>query len=446
MNDKLGGQSLGVSVLLGGKYVFSDASIIGISIKNTINALPSGTLKLSVADISKFDVSSGSYGILFLSDDTMPNGKVAYSIYLKSISIDSVTEYTGVADIIWKMGTPLTMARSTIAYTGTSIDAAVESIKAATGGNLGTRSNVDPAVMSSNTDSMVWRIVNSDLEESLQYIVGHSYIPGDYLVWTFDDLNGDIVLTTFNYINRTALTNYAIWDINAVNTTGAARITDTSTGTTVWTYLNDARSDQTGNAREDVFPNIVVSTVTDGKCDISNCKEDCFGKLSSQSGGKSVSENKDTFGLDNNEHATYGDIQLTEHFSMNTHPMFYIAPQLRRGTMAGYTKQMDIVLENELGPSVGTAIAVCAYGLNKESGNTTPDLTYSDTYIVIGKEVTRNSGASKGLLGVETGDNNPTLRTILKLASAHTGTKSSLAGAAVALGNITKILSNISKK
>lgn len=438
MSDRTGQSSVGLIVTIN-DAIFNDEAVLGFTMTSGINMLPYGTLKLSIAAPDKFELKSGCYGsIAFIrASDQSLNGK-GFSIYIFECNLERDTEHTAIANIRWKLGTAMSMSQSSIALPGTSTDALETLFKSH---EYTVNKMIDPDVLSTDNDTMVWRIVNSNIEDAANYIVEHSYIPNDYLFWTFDEYQSAFVLATIKFVDNASVKNAAVWNQDAFNATGGAMYTDSKSGAILWQFCQETRSDIKGEKREDVFPNLVFSTVTNGNAEVSMCKGGCFGIIAQQSGSKSNAVAKSEYQMDKDY--TYGEMAVVEQFPMNTHPMYHVAKSLRNRAIGEYTKRMQITLENEIGPAVGTVLVVATYPYNRSSGNTTPDMTYSDTYFVIAKQVQKSVGTSNGILGVEGGENSASYKTVLTLVSANTDTMTQTVRAMAAVAYVAKLGASI---
>lgn len=415
--DSLGGASIGLVLQIGGS-VFNDRSILSFNYENTLNSCPSGRLSVLVPDPSKFVLQSGTYGLMMFINSGEPSlGNTEFKIYINNMYQETLTEHNTIVHVSWKLGSPLSMSQDTYAVRSDSAVGALATILKKYSQRY---DNLVTGDLDRSVDTMTWRVVTSDMEDAMHDIVEHSNIPGDYLFWAFDETKARFSISSFKYAKTKAPVNCCVWSKDALNSTGVGTYKDADTGVKLWQYWYERRGNTLGDARGDIFPQKVYSDVSDGETKVSKCSGDCFNGIAQNMGAMPADVMKESFGISDNDNPTYGELEVEEAFPRNVHPFYHGSVSMRKRIIGEYSKMLVVGMFNEIGPSVGTAMAVYTLLPNHDAGDNLPDPTYVDTYIVARKRVTKDTGTTGGLLNVEKSDNTPNYVTYLTLISNNT--------------------------
>lgn len=419
--DAFGGNSIGLSIVIGNVAVTDGVS--EFTMEFPLNGFPYGEFTVTLPTSFTVKIKSGIYGALtFIDSGHSYFENSSIPLYIVSarrmVRNDNMMEYS----CKFIVGTPVTMCRHTMAVPAcTSVDAFVNAFKSA--GIEGMEDRLTPAGVSP-VDSMVWRFVNADCAEIGNDIVGHSCIPGEYSVWGYNERTGNIFITGYSTAIKNCV-DYMLYSPNAKQATGGNCIVESSTGKTLWLYGNERKGNVQGELREAMFPDIVTSSVTAGEASISSCKCDCFGELASQVGAKNNDTVREEYGLSNDNKAdnndVYGELVVVSDFPNNTHKYYPVAEMLRGRLAAEYGKVMFVDIYNDVGPVVGTGVALFTLMPDFGANGPATDMTFTDRYVVVSKKVTRKSMMSGGIIGSANPDETPVMVTTLTLVSNGSG-------------------------
>lgn len=422
--DAFGGTSIGISVVVGNLSAVD--GVVNFAMDFPLNGLPRGEFTLAVPTAFNATLKSGIYGALTFTDSGhsyFENSSIP--IYISSANRMIVNDTEMHITCRFVVGVPAMMSKHTFAVpAATSVDAFREAFK--TIGIENVEDRISPTGVTP-VDSMVWRFVNADSVEIGNDIIEHSCIPQEYAVWGYDERTGKVFLTGYSAA-RKACADYCVYSPNAKQATGGNCITDPASGKTLWMYSNEHKGNIQGDLRSAMFPEIVTSSVTGGKAEISSCKSNCFGELASQVGAKDTDSARADYDLGSDENGdnrdVYGELAVVSDFPANTHKYYPVATMLRDRISAEYGKVMEIELYNDIGPVVGSCLGI--YTMMPDLGSSGPmtDYAYTDRYIVVSKHVERKTVTSGGMLGSANPDETPTLVTRLMLVSNGSGDKS----------------------
>ena len=415
------GTSFSITMALNGR-VFDASTVSDMDMLIPMNGLPTGTFTVLVTNVPDYKVESGCYGTFMFLNTGYPklDGK-GFSFFVINAIQTTVNEATTKLSITWRCATEESMKRKTMAITGTSLDAMIDVLKSYET-PVPYQNNI-MANASDLTDTMTWRYVNSNLEDMLSFTVEHSAMNGDYLFWTFDEVQQKIVFSSLGVSKKTSKPQALIYSQNALASTNNVMFTDSNSGSQLWLYAYEERLNKQGERLEDTFPNIVFSNITsDGKADVSKCGGDCFDRVVTSYGAKSGKAARDEYGV-TDEKAVYGHLMMVDYFPLNTHKSYSIASMLRKRIMSEYSKLMTIGIYNSIGPAVGSRVYVRALYVTKNGGNAGTDMNYTDEYIVLGKKIHKEGTTQAGALGNTVGNDSAEYVTILMLGSSNHGTE-----------------------
>lgn len=421
--DAFGGTSIGISILIG-----NISSVDGVSDFKMIfpvNGFPYGEFSITVPTSFTAELKSGIYGAIAFPDsghDYFDNSSIP--VYVATMNRTLVNDNAMRLDCRFVVGTPATMSKHTFAVpSSTSVDAFRDAFKTIGVGSIEDRlgtSGVSPV------DSMVWRFVNADSVEIGNDIVNHSCIPGEYAIWGFNERTGKVFLSGYSSAEKSC-SDYFIFSHNAKQATGGNCITDSGSGKTLWFYGNETKGNVQGTMREAMFPEIVTSSVTGWKAEISSCKSGCFNELAGQVGAKDIEEVRSEYNLPSNDSGdnldVYGNLTVVSDFPANTHKYYPVAEMLRGRIAAEYGKLMSIEIYNDIGPVVGSCVGVLTMLPDLGANGPAVDPVYTDRYIVVGKQVERRTVTAGGILGSANPNETPVMVTTLTLASNTDGDK-----------------------
>lgn len=409
------GQSFSIAVTLNGR-AFHESSVTDMTMIFPMNEMPYGKFKLQVAELPDYKVESGVFGtFMFLNTGDASIDGSGFSFYVKKASETIQNEQTVNIDITWCAGTEDTMAIKTMANTGTSLDTMIDIMKSYEGKVA--YQNLITGDAANLTDAMTWRFINADLIDMLTDTVNHSAMAGDYMFWTFDESKQAVIISSLNTAKRVGVAQGCVFSYAAGTSTNASMFVDTNTGSRMWLYAMEERSDNRGEMIEKVFPKIVFSNVTaQGEADVTNCGGDCLDKVMSNYGAMSSQDAAAKYGLTNDK-LVFGKTDMVESFPGNVHTAYVISEEIRERILAEYSKVLTIGLYNTLGPTVGSRVYVRTLKPTRNGGNTGTDMQYTDTYIVASKKLVRNSTSSDGVLGVPNSSENADYVTVLVLIS-----------------------------
>jgi hypothetical protein len=330
-----------------------------------------------------------------------------------------VNEATTKLTVEWRCGTDETLARKTMAITGTSLDAMIDVLKAYNNPVPYENRVMDNA--SSLVDTMTWRYVKCNLEDMLAYTVGKSTMSGDYLYWTFDEVAQSIVFSSIGISSKSNDKQALIYSQDALSSTNNVMYTDPNSGSHLWMYAYEERSDVKGEKLEEMFPNIVFSDIkSDGKANVSQCGGECFDNVVATYGAKSSAAARKEFGVED-KNASYGELMVVNNFPLNTHKSFPIAELLRARILSEYGKRMTIGIYNSIGPAVGSRVYVRALKVTRNGSAGGTDMNYTDEYIVLAKKIRKEGTMQAGALGNMISNQSAEYVTYLILGSKSSG-------------------------
>lgn len=395
--------------------VFNNAAIHEFTMNLSLNELPRGHV-VAVADSTEsFPATTGIYATMTFSDlNTDVKGPLTLKIYIANASVETVSENKLKYTFDWELGSFATLEKMTNwSFTGTSVSAMKECVKQCGGKAVST--------ITGTTDNMIWRFVNSNFEETMNYIVAHSSAPGDVLYWVFNENTQNFEISTFNTSKRTKKKNLMLYTQDSVVSTSTATYKPSNTDTRVYQYSSMLRLDNTANVREKMFPNLIIHTVTsDGDKEVGDCMGSCRDAVLQAAGvPPTPSSMRPDDGGNKNEDTTvtYGDQQMIMTTPQNTYKMYAVARATREAMMAQYSRLVNVTLSNHFGPPVGSCVHLLAASPFVAKGDSLPDVDYSARYIVLSKIIQKISSTSVGTLGVEKPTTTAEYQTILNMGT-----------------------------
>lgn len=415
------GTSFSIGVILNDR-AFDSSSVSDLDMVVPMNMMPFGSFTLMVTDLPDFKLESGCYGsFMFLNTGYADLDGKGFSFYVINAKQTNVNEATTKLKIDWRCATPDTLAKKTMAVTGTSLDAMIDVLKSYK--EPVPYTNKVMANASSLTDTMTWRYTNASLEDMLVHTVTHSAINGDYLFWTFDEVTQRIIFSTLGISKSSSDPQALIYSNNALRSTNEVMQVDPNTNSRMWLYAYEERMSDTGEKLAETFPTMIFSSVTSaGKADITRCGGECFDKVVMSYGAENSDSARKKYGIEN-KNASFGDIVMVDYFPLNTHKSYAISDMIRNRILAEYSKLMVIGIYNSIGPSVGSSVAVRAIKVTSNGGNGGSDMYYTDEYVVLGKKIQKRGTTQAGVLGNNVSNQSSEYVTMLTLGSRSSGTE-----------------------
>lgn len=415
MATRTGGASFGITVILN-ERMFDVNDIADLDIIIGMNNLPHGTFTVLVHDLPDFKLESGKYGMfVYLNTGVPDRDGHGFKFYIRETSQKYMNEHTTKIRVEWEAGDEDLMKETTVAITGSSLDAMIEVLK-----DFGDKIKYENRITgdaANITDNMTWRLVNVNMKDKLNEIVHHSTMNADYMFWAYDDVTAKLIISSLNVGISTGNPQACIFTQDSLSSTDNSTVIDSNTGSQIWFFSMEERVNDRGNNLEKMFPNIIFSTVENGRGVVSNCRGECFNKIMVKYGAMSADDAKTQYGLQN-EASVFGPVKIVEDFPMNVHKAYVIADDVRERILSEYGKKMTIGLFNTLGPAIGSRVYVRAIKPSSSNGTDAgDDMYYTDTYIVGAKKIVKRAYESGGVLGAQHNDMNPDYITNLVLLS-----------------------------
>lgn len=399
---------------------FDASTVNSMEMAIPMNGMPRGNFSVMITDDANYKVESGCYGHFMFLNTGIPeiDGK-GFSFYVLNATLNVVNEATTKLSVTWVCATEETLKRKTMAITGTSLDAMIDVLKSYD--KQIPYSNLVMANASGLTDTMTWRYTNANLEDMLVHTVEHSALNGDYLFWTYDEASQKIVFSSLGVSSKTSKPQALIYSQDALASTNSVQYSDPNTGSRLWLYGYEERSNKKGERIEEIFPNVVFSNITsEGKADVSKCGGECFDNVVTSYGAKNSATARKEYGVDD-KNAVFGEMMVVDYFPLNTHKSYPVAKMIRDRIYAEYSKMMIIGVYNSIGPAVGSTVYVRALKVTRNGSNGGPDMNYTDEYIVLAKKIRKEGTTQAGALGNEIPNQSADYMTILLLGSKSTG-------------------------
>lgn len=423
-------------------YILVNApSVRELSIKFGLNAMPSGHASCILNHLTDIPVG-GVYGSMIIQDYTdKKNGDIVLGIYVSNMIQGQNTTDSINVEFDFIVGSQTAdLKQKNFACTGTS-SAAMKECAINAGLEFVSR-YVDNG---KNTDTMVWRLVNGNFEENMNYIVANSYVPSDILFWSFDESRSKIVISTFNTEKASKVRSLMLYSQDALlSTKDAAYKPSGLAGTTVYRYQSMARADYTSRWRSSMFPNLIVDTTTNrGVKETGDCGGDCLDVIMTTAG---ANELPGGLRAPKTSTGTYGEPKLAMAFPMNGHKKYAVADTIRARLMSEYSRVAHVRIFNHFGPPVGSCVYLVARNILFNQGEISPDPDYTARYIVLSKTVNKISDTKTGTLGNKTGTMNTEYETILELATNFQYSKNPSKEYGIVVNVMKQVASTIKEK
>ena len=393
-------------------YIMVNApSIMEFSMNYTLNAMPTGHVACILNHLVDIPVG-GSYGILHLQDANVGGDDINIGIYIKTLNQSPSTADSVKVTFDFVIGSKKSdMKMLNFACTGTSSAALKECIT-----KSGMEAQMKYSDNGKNADLMTWRLINGNLEENLNYIVAHSYVPSDTLFWSFDESKGRIVVSTFNTEKVSKTRSFLFYSQDAMTSTANAVYHPKSmASTSVYRYMYMERGDNTSMWRSNMFPNLIVDTTNSkGEKETGDCGGDCIDVIMNAAGANPVPQSmrppKGSSGV-------YGEPNLAMAFPQNGHKKYAVADTIRGRLMSEYGRIARVRISNHIGPPVGSCVYLVAYSSKIREGDIIPDRDFTARYIVLSKLVNKVTDSSVGALGNKAVNMTAEYETYLELAT-----------------------------
>lgn len=395
-----------------GYILINGPSVRGFSMVFGLNAMPTGHASCILNHMTDMPVG-GAYGSMLIQDyGAEQKDDKTFSIYISNLVQGQNTTDSITIEFDFIVGSKdADLKQKNFACTGTSSDAMKECAK-----NAGLAYLARYSDNGKNTDTMVWRLVNGNFEENMNYIVANSYVPSDILYWSFDELKGKIVISTFNTEKASKTRSMMIYSQDALVATPDAVFKPKGlAGTTLYRYQTMARADYTSRWRSSMFPNLIVDTTTStGAKETGDCGGECLDVIMTTAGANELPA-----GLKPSKSSTgvYGEPKIAMSFPMNGHKKYAVADTIRARLMSEYSRVAHVRIFNHFGPPVGSCVYLVAKNLLLSQGQIAPDADYTARYIVLNKTVNKITDTKTGALGNKSGTMNTEYETILELAT-----------------------------
>lgn len=394
-----------------GLVVVNAPSVRDLQIIFSMNALPEGKVTCVLNHDTAIPVG-GAYGFMRLADTNNGANDMDIGIYVKQVNQEENTADSVVLTFDFIVGSKLSdMKLINFACTGTSIAAMKECI---------TRAGMTPLVKymdnGKNADLMTWRLINGNMDEHLNYILSHSYVPSDIVYWGLDETTGKVVISTFNTEKASKSKSFLFYSTDSMTTTtNAAYRPKNAPGTTVYKYGVIERGDNTSVWRGQMFPNLVVDTTNNnGEKETGDCGGECLDVIMSTAGAtpipKAMKPPKGSAGV-------YSEPKLAMAFPQNGHKKFAVAETIRGRLLSEYGRVAKVRIYNHLGPRVGSCVYLVVPNSKIREGDVMPDRDYTARYIVMRKVVSKVTQTSAGNLGNTKNNMTNEYETFLELAT-----------------------------
>jgi hypothetical protein len=397
-----------VEIYLMGR-VYPSSLILKFALSIPLNGVPYGIANVQNVDDSNAIIHSGEYGIMQFNNTgskQLDNTPLTFVVMDASpIQVVSGTN-NSFQTISFRLGAFETMDTRTFQKYGTSTETMQQVFKH--------RQIDEPVIVvppKSTGDMMNWIVVKADMEQTLNDIVEHSFLEGDYVYYTFSTEKCNYVVSSINRSKEYYKHQLFMFYVNAKRGGNASMFEDSDSGYVTWFYTTDTRWSDAGQNKKDLFPHITYMTLTDNKPDIGLCDNPCFSKLLKGAGYTNQEEIDNAFGPAG---YSFGDAYMIRDCTVNTHNMYQISPFIRRRYIASLGKKMSITLTNLIGPDVGSTVYVYAKSKELRDDFSAPDNIYCDEYVVLGKQIIKNDVMSNGSATSE-----DTLITVVTLGSPN---------------------------
>ena len=379
-----------VEIYLMGR-VYPNSLILKFALSIPLNGVPYGIANVQNVDDANAIIHSGEYGIMKFNNtgsQQLDNTPLTFVVMDASpIQVVSGTN-NSFQTISFRLGAFETMDTRTFQKYGTSTEIMQQVFKH--------RQIDEPVIVvppKSTGDMMIFIVFKADMEQTLNDIVEHSFLEGDYVYYAFSTEKCNYVVSSINRSKEYYKHQLFMFYVNAKRGGNASMFEDSDSGYVTWFYTTDTRWSDAGKNKKDLFPHITYMTLTDNKPDIGLCDNPCFSKLLKGAGYTNQEEIDNAFGPAG---YSFGDAYMIRDCTVNTHNMYQISPFIRRRYIASLGKKMNITLVNLMGPDVGSSVYVYAKSKELRDDFSAPDNIYCDEYIVLGKQIIKNDVMRNG--------------------------------------------------
>lgn len=401
-----------IFVLINGATIMQ-GDLVNFQYNCAINGIPNGSfIMIDRNNAFMSSANSGIYGRFYLSDTSDGlDGKASYIDFI----IDELKQLNNTPPnvtylIKWSAGTPIAINNSTFAFTGNSIEAINDIAKRHSYGMADyLTGNID-----SPTDTMTWRFIQDNMWQQFDTVVSKSWLKGDYLFWTMDDVNNTLKVSSLNHEKSLEDKNVFVYSINAMTSTQDAITVVDNPSFTIWRYDKDIRLNMLGTNRSKLFPDVSFTGVVDTDLKASGYKKLCFVDMLKSAGDVKQQQILEKSAL-SDPTVTYGPLVVRRHFPNNVHKFYAGADVFREREVATYAKVMYLNVYNKVGPALGSKNCIIALSKDSKVSGLGIDETYSDNYILVEKSI--NFSTSTQTLGGQAPSGNELMVTTLKFVS-----------------------------
>lgn len=389
--------------------VYPNSLITKFVLNIPLNGVPYGIATVQNVDDSNAIIHTGEYGIMkFNNTGSKELDNTPLTFVVMGASTIEVVPGTNNSyqNISFRLGAFETMDTRTFQKYGTSTETMQQVFKH--------RQIDEPVIVippKTTGDMMNWIVVKSDMEQTLNDIVEHSFLEGDYVYYAFSTEKCNYIVSSINRSKEYYKHQLLMYYVNAKRGGNASMFTDSDSGYVTWFYTTDNRWSDAAKNKKDLFPHITYMTLTDNKPDVGLCDNPCFSKLLTGAGYTNQEEIDNAFGPAG---YSFGDAYMIRDCTVNTHNMYQVSPFIRRRYIASLGKKMSVTLTNLMGPDVGSSVYVYAKSKELRDDFSAPDKIYCDEYIVLAKQIVKNDVMQNGSATSE-----DTLITVVTLGSPN---------------------------
>lgn len=371
---------------------FTHTNMSAFTILNTINAAPQGQFNLLDDTNSITTEESGLEAELIFTNTSVDNQSSESRLV---ITIDDVfdispangnnTTYT----IIWTAGSANMLDHKTKAFTGTSVNAMYQVLKYF---NVPDSIFPYPDNAVKLTDTMTWRLISDDMWGMLNNIVKNSHINDDYIYWCWDDITNSYKISSFG-ISKSQDDRYIIaHDENSVSSAVNSKIIFNNPEFVLWRFDTVNKRNRVGKNRAQLKPNVSFSVNEGTKLVDGKFGDACFNKTVTSMEPNRTDVTKSTIATVNgksgfSENGTYAPLEVKRHYKNNVHNLYAFGKTYREYKYATYAKEIAVALYNTMGPPLGSKVTVIVPSKDYKTSGHVLDLRYSDSYIVVAKQI-----------------------------------------------------------
>lgn len=362
-----------------GNSIYSQGSIQFFQYMNKMNDKPSGEFVIEDSSNDFLKLKSGDFGnIIFTATSDDPSSKLSIiNFVITSIQKEKVVSTNNIYRISWYAGNKNMILTTTKAFTGNSIDALENILTTSDVENI----NAFPSGVTKSTDVMTWRCIQENMWQQLGTIVEKSFLKNDYIFWCFDDVNNNYKISSLetekSYVDRYVV----IESSDSITTTEFGKIFLNSTNFTIWKYDLSHQSNDIGQYRDKLFPNVSFLGIRDTNILSVSIGSNTFSDLLLQIGDDRQKDILEYTGLtDPND--SFSSVKVRRHWVNNTHSNYSFADLYRDYKISTYCKKIDVVIYNNIGPPIGSKVSLIKLGDTYKISGFSINEEYSDSYIL----------------------------------------------------------------